>query len=241
MALRTVGLIRDQNINVHYNGKENMATAPRKGGIGGRKPLSDLQNSVNWMTLNKENSKILSFTEKETTVSKLTHDSSKKKSVDKALEKPQVGGRKALCDISNSGKPNLKETSKKSQTSKFTILAENPIEPEDIAKEGFLHNHDGCVNAQKKTISNNEFLQILGLEDFSKPPASAKGTHMPNEMPMSPLRNFEAKEMTDLLIEDWSPPKHKMSTKLNSAPPSPGPMDCSMHWNDLTFELIGSP
>ncbi|GMI78666.1 hypothetical protein HRI_001535900 [Hibiscus trionum] len=253
MASHTVGLIRDQNVDVHYNGasvagKGNMATAPRKGGIGGRKPLGDLSNSVNRMliqTSKKENSKILSFTEKETAVSKLAHDSSKKKSVFKASEKGQVGGRKALSDISNSGKPCLKETSKKNQTSKLTILAENPSEPEDIVKEGFLHNHDECIKAQKKAISTKEFLHLLGLEDFSKAPAPAKGTYIPKEMPMSPSRYDEAKELTDLLIEDWSPPRHKMSTKLDSAPPSPGPVDHYMHWNDpenvVSFELIGSP
>ncbi|KHF99151.1 putative dna primase large subunit [Gossypium arboreum] len=174
MASRTVGLIRDQNVNVHYN--------------------------------------------------------------------VQVGGRKALSDISNSGKPRLKETSKKNQTSKLTILAENPSEPEDIAKEGFLHNHDECIKAQKKAISTNGFLRILGLEDFSKP-ESAKGTRMPNEMPMSPSRYLEVKEMSELLMEDWSPPKCKLSKKLNTAPPSPEPLD-HMRWDDPEFPgfvLIGSP
>ncbi|KAK8681299.1 hypothetical protein V6N13_053703 [Hibiscus sabdariffa] len=244
MASHNVGLIRDQNVNLNYTGKANMATAPRKGGIGGRKPLGDLSNSVNRkliQTSKKENSKILPFTEKETAVSKLAHDSSKKKSVSKASEKAQVGGRKALSDISNSGKPCLKVTSKKIQTSKLTILAENPSEPEDITKEGFLHNHDECIKAQKKAINNKEFFQILGLEDFVKPPASAKGIHMPNEKPMSPWRHVEAKEeITEMLIEDWSPPRHK----LDSAPPSPGPMDHYMDWEDpenvVSYELIGS-
>ncbi|KAK8572770.1 hypothetical protein V6N13_048346 [Hibiscus sabdariffa] len=254
MASHNVGLIRDQNVNLNYTGasvagKANMATALRKGGIGGRKPLGDLSNSVNRkliQTTKKENSKILPFTEKETAVSKLAHDSSKKKSVSKASEKVQVGGRKALSDISNSGKPCMKETSKKIQTSKLTILADNPSEPEDITKEGFLHNHNECIKAQKKAINTKEFLQILGLEDFVKPSASAKGIHMPNEMPMSPSRHVEAKEITELLIEDWSPPRHKMSTKLDSAPPSPGPMNHFMDWegpeNVVSYELlIGSP
>ena len=182
MASRTVGLIRDQNVNVHYNGaslvgKANIATAPRKGGIGGRKPLGDLSNSVN-PTLNqtskKENSKILSFTEKETSVSKLAHDSSKKKSVSKASEKVQVGGRKALSDISNSGKPHLQGTSK-NQTAKLCI-------PEDIAEEGFLHNHEECIKAQKRAISTNEFLRILGLDDFFKRSASAKQHSLSNKI-----------------------------------------------------------
>ena len=148
-------------------GKANISkAAPKKGGIGGRKPLSDLSNSVNPtpnQTSKKENSKKNSFTEKETGASKLTHDSSKTKSVSKASEKVQAGGRKALSDISNSGKPHLQETSKKNQTSKLTMLAEDPSQPIDIAKEGFLHNHGECIKAQKSAISRNEFLRILGL------------------------------------------------------------------------------
>ncbi|KAE8685613.1 RING/U-box superfamily protein, putative isoform 1 [Hibiscus syriacus] len=233
MALRTVVLIRDQNINVHYNGTipKTSSSVFRKGGIGGRK----LQNSVNQILIptSNKNSKVLSFTEKETTVSKVTRGSSKTKSVSKASKKVQVGAWKALCDISNLGKPSLKETSKKSQTSKFTILAEIPVEPEDIAKEGCLHNHDECIKCQENTKSMNEFLKILGLEEFSNPPASAKGTHMPNEMPMSPSRYSEDEEMTELLIKYWSPAKLMIK---DWSPPSPEPMDLPD-----TYELISSP
>ncbi|XP_022761558.1 uncharacterized protein LOC111307712 [Durio zibethinus] len=253
MASRTVGLIQDQNLTIHYNGasiagKANISKAPRKGGISGRKPLGDLSNSViptPNQTSKKDNAKF-SFTEKETGASKLTHDSSKKKSVSKGSEKVQGGGRKALSDISNSGKPCLQETSKKNQTEKLSILAEDPNQPKDIAQEGYLHNHEECIKAQKRAISTNEFLRILGLDDFSKQSASAKEPPMSNKMmPMSPPRNFEAGQMTELLIEDLSPPKHKLSRKLDSAPPSPEPLDHYMHWNDpeyiLSFKLIESP
>ncbi|XVE84446.1 hypothetical protein DITRI_Ditri17bG0014800 [Diplodiscus trichospermus] len=251
MASRTVGLIQDQNLNVHYNGasvvgKGNISKAPRKAGNGGRKPLGDLSNAVNPtpnQTSKKENSKIFSFTENETVASKLTNDSSKKKNVPKASEKVQPRGRKALSEISNSGKPGLQEISKK--TAKLTILAEDRNQPEDIAQEGFLHNHEECIKAQKRTISTNEFLRILGLDDFSKQPASAKEPPMSNKMHMSPPRSFEPREMTELLIKDLSPPKHKTSRKLDSAPPSPEPLDHNMHWNDPeyipSFKLIESP
>ncbi|XP_022733648.1 uncharacterized protein LOC111287387 [Durio zibethinus] len=254
MASRTVGLIKDQNLDVHYNGasgvgKANISKAPRKAGVGGRKPLGDLSNSVNPTpnrTSKKENSKVLSFTEKDSCASKLTHDSSKKKSVSKASEKVQAGGRKALSDISNSGKPHLQETSKKNQTAKLTILAEDPSHPKDIAEEGFLHNHEECIKAQKGAISMKEFLRILGLDDFSKQSASTKEPPLSNKMMyMSPPRDFEPLEMTKLLIEDPSPPKHKMSRKLDSAPPSPEPLDHYIHWNDPeyipSFKLIESP
>ncbi|XVF65735.1 hypothetical protein PTKIN_Ptkin09bG0273700 [Pterospermum kingtungense] len=253
MASRAVGLIQDQNLNVHYNGaavvgKANISkTGTKKGGIGGRKPLGDLSNSVNptpKLASKKENSKIFSFADIETGAFKPTHDSSKKKSVSKASEKVQAGGRKALSDISNSGKPHTQETSKKNQTSKLTILAEDPSHPEEIAKEGFLHNHEECIKAQKTAISTDEFLRILGLDDFWS--ASAKEPHMSNKMkPASPSRNFEAEEIAELLIEDLSPPKRKLSRKLDSAPPSPEPVDHYIHWNDPkyipSYKLIESP
>ncbi|XWS22170.1 hypothetical protein CRYUN_Cryun29cG0011700 [Craigia yunnanensis] len=169
MASHTVGLIQDQNLNVHYNGasvagKANISKAPRKAGIGGRKPLSDLSNSVNPTPNQTSKKESVSKQVKETGASKFTHDSSKKKSVSKASEKVQAGGRKALSDISNSSKPCLQETSKKNQTAKLTILAEGPSQPKDIAEEGFLHNHEECIKAQKIAISTNEFLRILGLD-----------------------------------------------------------------------------
>lgn len=230
MASRAVGLIQDQNFNLHYNGasvvgKANISkTTVKKGGIVGRKPLSDLSNSVN--PAPNHTSK------KEKSVSKLTRDSSKKKSVSKTSEKVQAGGRKALSDISNSGKPHIQEISKKNPTSKLTILAEDP-------KEGFLHNHEECIKAQKRDISTNDFLRTLGLDDFW--PASTKEPHMSKKMmPVSPSRNFEAVEMTELLIQDLSPPKR--SRKLDAAPPSPEPLDHYMHWNDPTsYKLIESP
>ena len=153
-------------------GKENISKAtPRKGSIDGRKPLGDLSNSVNPtpnQTSKKDNSKKFSFTEKEIGASKQTHDSSKKKTVSKASGKVQAGGRKALSDILNSSKPHLQETSKKNQTSKLTILAEDPSQPEDIAKEGFLHNHEECIKAQNRAIRTNEFLLLLGLNGKKK-------------------------------------------------------------------------
>ncbi|XVF84325.1 hypothetical protein PTKIN_Ptkin17bG0027900 [Pterospermum kingtungense] len=272
MASHTVGFIQDQNLNVHYNGasvvgKPNISKAPRKAGIGGRKPLGDLSNSVNLtpnQTSKKENSKMFSFAEKEIGASKLTYDSSKKKSLSKpsekaqiggmndssrkksvfkASEKVQTGGRKALSDISNSGKPLLQDTSKKNQTAKLATLAENPSKCKDIAEEGFLHNHEECIKVQKKAISTNEFLRILGLDDFSKQSVSAKEHPISNKMMhMSPPRYFEPAEMTELLL---SPPKHKMSRKVDSGPPSPEPLDHYMHWNDPkyipSFKLIESP
>ncbi|KHG22291.1 Translational activator gcn1 [Gossypium arboreum] len=241
MASRIVSLIQDQNLNVQFNGKANISKAPRKPSTGGRKPLGDLSNSVNptaKQTSKKESSKIISFTEKETIAFKLPNDSSKKKSVPKASEKVQASGRKALSDISNSGKPHLQGTSK-NQTAKLCI-------PEDIAEEGFLHNHEECIKAQKRAISTNEFLRILGLDDFCKRSASAKQHSLSNKMePTSPSRDAKMNEITAMLIEELSPPKHKLSRKLDSCPASPEAPDHYMQWDDPkyipSFKLIESP
>ncbi|XP_012457319.1 protein PATRONUS 2 [Gossypium raimondii] len=241
MASRTVSLIQDQNLNVQFNGKANISKALRKASTGGRKPLGDLSNSVNptaKQISKKENSKIITFTEKETVAFKLPNDSSRKKSVPKASEKVQASGRKALSDISNSGKPHLQGTSK-NQTAKLCI-------PEDISEEGFLHNHEECIKAQKRAISTNEFLRILGLDDFCKHSASAKQHSLSNKMePTSPSRYAKMNEITAMLIEELSPPKHKLSRKLDSCPASPEAPDHYMQWDDPkyipSFKLIESP
>ena len=63
--------------------------------------------------------------------------------------------------------------------------------------------------------------------------------------PVSPSRYIYAREMNELLNEDLSPPKPKLSRKLDSAPHSPEPLDHYMHWNDPkyipSFKLIESP
>ncbi|KAK8663493.1 hypothetical protein V6N13_083309 [Hibiscus sabdariffa] len=266
MASRTAGLIQDQNVNVRFNGKGNVSKAQRKAGVGGRKPLGDLSNSVKptpKQISKKENSKIIPFTGKEISALKLTHDSSKNKSLSKASEKVQATGRKALSDISNSGKPYSQGTSKKNQTAKVSILEEDLHRLADIAEEGCLHNREDCIKAQKRAISTNEFLRILGLDDFSKHSASAKEYSLSNKMevnhsnrfsshgslamdclkdtsllllqPMSPPRNAEPDKMNVMLSEELSPPKHKSSRKLDSFAASPELLDQHMQWDDPKY------
>ncbi|OMO68024.1 hypothetical protein CCACVL1_20125 [Corchorus capsularis] len=137
------------------------------------------------------------------------------------------GGRKALSDIS--GKPRLQEPGKKKkdQSIKLGILAEAA---EDIAEEGFLHNHSECIKAQRRSLSTSEFLHILELDDFD--------SAMSNKMkPMSPPRSSEPGEMPELLTEYLSPLKIKLSSStLDSPPPSP-----LFHWDDPSFKLMESP
>ncbi|KAK8578631.1 hypothetical protein V6N13_100458 [Hibiscus sabdariffa] len=226
MASRTVGLIQDQNLNVQFNGKANVSKAQRKAGIGGRKPLGDLSNSVKPtpnQTSKKEIAKIIPF-----------------------REKVQAAGRKALSNISNSGKPYSQGTSKKNQKAKLGILEEDRCQPEGIAEEGCLHNHGDCIKAQKRAISTNEFLRILGLDDFSEHSASAREYSLSNKMgAMSPPRHVESNKMTAMLLEEQSPPKHMLSRKHDSFADSPEPLDHHMQWDDPkyipSFKLIESP
>lgn len=100
-------IIHDQNLNVHSHGaavggKRTVSKASKKGGLGGRKPLGDLSNSVNLNlnhSLKKQNSNI--FTDKVigASKSKIRIDRSEKKNFSKAPEKLQTSGRKAVYDM----------------------------------------------------------------------------------------------------------------------------------------------
>ncbi|KAI8006452.1 hypothetical protein LOK49_LG07G00392 [Camellia lanceoleosa] len=71
-----------------------------------------------------------------------------KRNVSNAPEKEQAGGRKALSDLSNSGK-HPHQASKKSQDKKLTVMAEEQILPFHVSEEQFLHNHQECIKAQR--------------------------------------------------------------------------------------------
>ncbi|GMI70539.1 hypothetical protein HRI_000723200 [Hibiscus trionum] len=112
--------------------------------------------------------------------------------------------------------------------------------------EGCLHNHEDCTKVQKRAISTNEFLRILGLYDFSKHSTSAKEISLSNIMEAtSPPRYAESNKMTAMMIEELSPPKHMLSRKLDSFAASPDPLDHHMQWDDPkyipSFKLIESP
>lgn len=103
-------------------GKSTVSKASKKGGLGGRKPLADLSNSVN-LTLNqslkKQNSNNFADRVIGASKSKIRIDGSEKKSFSKALEKLQT--RKALSDISNWEKPHLHEAPKKNLNAKLIL------------------------------------------------------------------------------------------------------------------------
>lgn len=140
----------------------------KKGGLGGRKPLGDLSNSAKpapTQASKNANSKNYAFIGEVVTSSKATQDASNKKSNFKTFDKVQTRSRKALSDISNSGKPNLQEASKKKQNTKLSVVEEDFVCPNGILEEGFLHNHQECIKAQTRTMDMDmdQFQNTLGL------------------------------------------------------------------------------
>ncbi|XVF09925.1 hypothetical protein REPUB_Repub07fG0139300 [Reevesia pubescens] len=251
MALRAGRSTLDQNLNVHYyngvsvGGQKNASNAPKKGlGTAGRKPLGDLSNSANplpKLASIKQNTKVFSIADKETTATpKIPFDANKKKSLSNASQRVQTGARKALSDISNSTKPCVRENAEKNRNAKQQSVV--------IEEECFLHNHQECIEAQKSTMHRNEFLQMLGLDkDFSGQSALSRTPPMSNKKkPQSPLKNSEPLEMAELLIEDQYPLKNKLSSKLvsPSATRTPEPPNHFLHWADhdcLSYSLIETP
>ncbi|KAF5731156.1 hypothetical protein HS088_TW19G00761 [Tripterygium wilfordii] len=259
MASQVGSVIQDQNLNTHYNGasaggKTTISKGVKKGGLGGRKPLGDLSNSVKPFlnpASKKQNSNIFSFTEEETGVSKITFEASNKKSISKAGDKVQTGGRrKVLSDISNSGKPSLNEASKKNQGTKLNVVvAEDKIHPSAIAEEGFLHDHNECIKAQTRAMDMDEFLKILGLNNdlvLSKQLETPLATpHLSNLKIGSPTRQMELDEMDEPIAETDISWKHESLSDLNSptcqTPRSP---NAHMNWTEnksINFKLIDSP
>lgn len=86
-------------------------------------------------------------------------------SKNKGTEKPKTTGRKALADISNTGKKQVQEVRKKviDQT-KGSVAAEQGY-LDSIDEEGFLHNHEECIKARTKALDIDEFRLFVGLNN----------------------------------------------------------------------------
>ncbi|KAF3432948.1 hypothetical protein FNV43_RR24050 [Rhamnella rubrinervis] len=251
MASQIGRLIHDQNFSIPYNGasaggKTNPVKAQKKGGLGGRKPLGDLSNSSKpapTQASKKKNSKNFALTEEVVTSSKVSQDASNKKDSLKALFKVQTGSRKALSDISNSGKPNLREASKKKQNMKLGVVEEENLCPSGIVEEQFLHNHQECIKARNTAMGMDHFLTTIGLDNVSsKQSASPVSSKFE---PENSQWHSELEEMNENLIEDdecyW---KQKMCGELESPPKSPN-YSSLWKWNDrdssINFKLMETP
>ncbi|KAL7183801.1 hypothetical protein ACSBR2_026052 [Camellia fascicularis] len=144
--------------------KSNVLKAQKNGGLGGRKALNDISISGRPSTLQtskKHNPKNVISIGEDIGPSKMTSFGGKR-NVSKAPKKAQAGGRKALCDLTNSRK-HPHQASKKSQDKKLTVVAEEQILPFDVSEEQFLHNHEECIKAQRnaKTIDRDYFRKLL--------------------------------------------------------------------------------
>ncbi|KAJ9139857.1 hypothetical protein P3X46_030552 [Hevea brasiliensis] len=220
-------------IHYHVGWKTNVSKAPRK------EVLGDLSNSLK-PSLNraskKQNSSIFSLSEKETGAFQNALDVPKQKSTSKASGKVQTSGRKALSDISNSGKPNRNEESKNCNA-KLSVVAEESIDANAIAEETFLHNHQECIKAQARSMGLDQFLETIGLDNvFSKRQAN----HMSIKA-QSPQRHLKMEEMKEQLFEDgsWI---HNMSSKLDSPPACSTPKSARHYMRlDYNFKLLESP
>ncbi|XP_065869421.1 uncharacterized protein [Euphorbia lathyris] len=228
MASRGGGVVQESS--VEWN--TNVSKAPRRG----RTPLGDLSNSLkpSLSQASKKQSSSSLFSLSETGVSQNVIKKKGKGINAQASKKLQPSGRKALSDISNSGRSNLNEGSKKNScASKLSVLAEEPIDASEIAGEQFLHNHKECIKAQSRPMDLNLFLKTIGLDNNDFP--MEQTSPMPYQ---SPPRDFKLEEMDEEFIEH-RPWKHKFYNELDSPPPVKSPKYYMDY--DLEFQLKGSP
>ncbi|XXG50928.1 hypothetical protein AAC387_Pa02g4820 [Persea americana] len=103
----------------------------------------------------------------------------------KAQQKPGVGIRKALANITKSRKPYFHKESKKNQLKKCA----NKEVPIVIEEEQCQHNHQCCVSLQNKSITQHFLNQILPLDD-GKSPMELWSPKTPSTMLNQPKVNF---------------------------------------------------
>ncbi|CAK9176891.1 unnamed protein product [Ilex paraguariensis] len=260
MATQAGRLFQDQNLNVHYNGASvggkttSFKAPPKKGGLGVRKALNDISNSGNpsGLQASKKHSSanVISIGE-ELGAFKTKVSVEGKTNVLKAPEKVQVGGRKALSDLTNSGKPSVHQLSKKSHIKKLNAVVEENYLPSAVAEERFLHDHQKCIKARRNTVDMDTFLKIVGLDnDISVHLASPQALPVSRDSKReSPLKHLKMEEISELLIEDRFPQCRNtdLPNENNNSPPpcqtskSPRPQ---IEWEDYNFSdfmLMGTP
>ncbi|XP_042475675.1 uncharacterized protein LOC122057591 [Macadamia integrifolia] len=277
MATQTQGLSKDHNFNDHFKGpfvggEHNASGAQKEVKLGNRKALTDLTNSGklslhqatkknNFKNLNASGgsinmSKPLLSVGRTTCVSNVQgevglggrkaltdvtssggpsrHQTTKKKHLSssrinnydcKSEEKVELGCRKVLSDIGNLRKPSLHQTVKKTYPNKLDAIAE----------EQCMHDHQKCINSQKRAMDMH-FLSMMtpGLDsEFSMEIASPGGVSCPKKSKVeSSPRYLELEEIPGLLDEcvsplqcwSWTPKSPKTSTYRTGGYPSPNLM-----------------
>lgn len=249
MATHAGRLTQDQNFNVHFDGslvggKNNGCKAQKKGGgLTGRKALNDISNSGKPSALQpsrKHNSlNVISIGE--------DLGVPKKASAFKTSEKAQVGGRKALGDLTNSGKPSGQNIlKKKNQDKKLLAVAEEEKFPNAIADERFLHNHHECIKSQRNAVDRDYFMKTIGLDDdISVPSLAPRSCSQSRKYKVgqddSPVKVFEMEELPELMTEDRTLQCKKLNPVFGS-PNSPKPPYMQLKDYDLpNFILMESP
>ncbi|XP_042053154.1 protein PATRONUS 2-like isoform X2 [Salvia splendens] len=186
MATPAHRLIQDQNLNFLYSttpgGKTDVTKADKRGGLGGRRALNDISNSRNPSSFHSK--------KKDSSINVISidkHPSTVKGESSKAAEKGRVGGRKALSDLTNSVKPRPKQIP--SLGRKLNAVAEE-------AKDGFLHNHQGCIKAQTMSVDKDYFLKTVGLaNDIAALPSARKA------LPLSSKKGYVKHPTMEELLE----------------------------------------
>ncbi|KAH7841006.1 hypothetical protein Vadar_024448 [Vaccinium darrowii] len=256
MATQARGLIRDQNLNVHFDvaplgAKATLSKSQKNGGgLGGRRALNDISNSGRPSALNtskKHNAKNVVSVGKEIGSSKIMSSFGGIKNVSKAPEKGQAGGRKALSDLTNSGKPYVQQAPKGSHGNKLGAVVEEDILSHNVAQEQLLHNHQKCIKAQQKGIDIDYFLKAVGLDNdnsmrLASPPVSPLSAKLKAE---SPPRYMEIEDMTELLyVDQYQRKEVRLPSEPTSPFGSPKSPNALVMWNDNNFPnftLMKSP
>ncbi|KAF9624175.1 hypothetical protein IFM89_008113 [Coptis chinensis] len=223
MATKSFRVIQDENMDVRYGGAAfgkgtNVSKPMKKAGLGGLKPLSNITNSgkpTRQEVLKKNIPERLSDGDvqcPQNSQKKLLSQGasvSRKSNVPDSQKKGGRSDRKALADISNSRQITTKNLPKKL---------------DNIAEEQFLHDHQKCIDAQRKGMGMQCLLTTLGFdEDFSAhlvTPLVLPKSNQPKAYFPSPPRYLEYEEIPDLLNEAKSPPRSR--TFELSPSPSPG-------------------
>ncbi|CAH9110271.1 unnamed protein product [Cuscuta europaea] len=240
MTTRASQLVRDQNvINLHCDGpsigtntnNSSISKDQKKGGGGmvgaRRRALNDISNAATPSALQASSKK--TATTNPSIVGKDVEDSKKKK---------QVGGRKPLGDLTNStalllSKP---QVHKKGYDEKMISVAE----------EGFLHNHDKCIQEQKKAMdmsccflkeANDSSKLVLLTPRAYPPPLRSKDEGVKNQG--EGVKNLELEELPELQLT----PLHNSTPVCGESPMSPKALPLCMGWGEDVpeFSLIETP
>lgn len=190
---------------------------------GARKPLGDVTNSSKLPAKDKSSAKNFNtFRAQE-----MVQPNSKK-------------GRKPFTDLTNSNKPRSKDQSSKKTCTKVLSGNEGQFRSCSLADEGFLHNHDECIKAQRQsmTMSMDHFLETVGLKRVSECPAVMSTPKIPQ---VSMALESELKTVMELdkleidMLEISSPPTPPALPKSPPSLKSPVSPFWSMDWKNLEF------